>query len=167
MLGEYTDEAGTALVIANTGQLLWHCASSRAVTQRTWEAADRPAGPWGQATRSWRNKIPGNKDLDEHIQYVFEHILWPRLDKKSRVDVIGLSEGGQGALEYLQKRCECSSYGNSIQEKTMGLTFSARGHLEALYLGHLFRQPTPVYCGRFGREHSDRPAILYCIHRLP
>jgi hypothetical protein len=108
VLSESEDKTDTALVIANTGQLLWHCASSRAVTQRTWEAADRPAGPWGQATRSWRNKIPGNKDLNEHIQYVFENVIWPRLDKKSRVDVIGLSEGGQGALEYLQKRCKCS-----------------------------------------------------------
>ncbi|OOQ83095.1 Arb2 domain-containing protein [Penicillium brasilianum] len=104
VLGDATDNTGTALVIANTGQLLWHCASSRAVTQRTWEAADRPVGPLGQATRSWRNKIPGNKDWREHIQFVFEHVLWPWLNEKSRIDVIGLSEGGQGAIEYLQKR---------------------------------------------------------------
>jgi hypothetical protein len=121
VLSEHNDKSGTALVIANTGQLLWHCASSRAVTQRTWEAADRPAGPWGQATRSWRNVVPGNKDWREHIQYVFDHVLWPWLDKKCRVDVIGVSEGGQGALEYLQKRCKCSSTGKGIQGKTAPL----------------------------------------------
>lgn len=167
VLGEGTDKTDTALVIANTGQLLWLCASSRAVTQRTWEAADRPAGPWGQATRSWRNKIPGNKDLDEHIKYVFEHVLWPRLDKKSPVDVIGLSEGGQGALEYLQKRCQCSSNGIIIQRKTTRLTFFARGSMEAIHLGHLFRQPVPVYRSRLGHEHSDRPPVLHCIPRVP
>lgn len=155
VLGDTTDNTDTALVIANTGQLLWHCASSRAVTQRTWQAADRPAGPWGQATRSWRNTIPGNKDLTEHIQYVFEHVLWPWLNKKSRIDVIGLSEGGQGAIEYLRKRCKCLSTGYDTQVKNTSLTSSARGRLEAIYLGYQSRQPTPVYRSRSGHEHPD------------
>jgi hypothetical protein len=150
VLSESEDKTDTALVIANTGQLLWHCASSRAVTQRTWEAADRPAGPWGQATRSWRNKIPGNKDLNEHIQYVFENVIWPRLDKKSRVDVIGL----------------LIRWAHHLRGKK-GTKFSVRGRMEAIHLGHLFRQPAPVYRGRLGHEHSDRSPVLHCIPRLP
>lgn len=155
VFGRSSDTKDAGLVIANTGQLLWHCASSRAVTQRTWEAADRPAGPWGQATRSWRNKVPGNKDWQEHIQYVFEHVLWPWLHDKSRIDVIGLSEGGQGALEYLQKRCKCPSRGKGFQEERPGLTFLSRACMEAIHLGHLSRQPAPVYRGRPRHERSD------------
>ncbi|EPS29990.1 hypothetical protein PDE_04940 [Penicillium oxalicum 114-2] len=103
VLGDSAETSTTALVIANTGQVLWHCASSRAVTQRTWEAADRPVGPWGPATKSWRNEIPGNRDWREHIQYTFEHVISPWLDPKKCVDIIGLSEGGEYALEYLQR----------------------------------------------------------------
>ncbi|KAJ5693055.1 hypothetical protein N7462_002478 [Penicillium macrosclerotiorum] len=104
VLGERTNRTGTALILANTGQLLWHHATSRAVSQQTWMAADRPAGNWGPATMTYRNKISGNKTWSEHIEYVFEHVLFPLLGEKSRVDVIGMAEGGQGALEYLQKR---------------------------------------------------------------
>lgn len=106
VLGERTNRTGTALIIANTGQLLWHHATSRAVSQQTWMAADRPAGNWGPATMTYRNKISANKTWSEHIEYIFEHVLWPLLGEKSRVEVIGMAEGGQGALEYLQKRCK-------------------------------------------------------------
>lgn len=160
VLGDATDTTGTALIIANTGQLLWHCASSRAVTQRTWEAADRPAGPLGQATRSWRNKIPGNKDWREHIQYVFEHVLWPWLNEKSRIDVIGLSEGGQGAIEYLQKRCKSCSIGKDVETKSTDLMIFSRGRVEAIHLGYLSRQPASFYRSRSGHEHPDRPQAL-------
>lgn len=155
----------TALVVANTGQLLWHCASSCAVTQRTWEAAERPAGPWGQATRSWRNKIPENKNWREHIQYVFEHVLWPWLHDKSRVDIIGLSEGGQGALEYLQKRCKLSITGKVPGDSNANLF--DRACMEAIHLGYLPRQPAPVYSSRSRHEHSDRSSVLHCISCLP
>ncbi|KAJ5667065.1 hypothetical protein N7507_002929 [Penicillium longicatenatum] len=91
------------LVIANTGQLTWHCASQRAISQQTWLATPRPYANWGQATMSWRNKIPSNGDWQEHVQYVFEKVLWPAVGKDTRIDIIGMSEGGLGAIRYLQK----------------------------------------------------------------
>ncbi|KAF7718633.1 Uncharacterized protein PECH_008847 [Penicillium ucsense] len=127
-----TSTTSTALVLANPGQLIWHCASSRAVTQRTWEAADRPYGPWGPATTSWRNEIPGNKNWRHHIRYVLDHVVWPWLDEGKRVDIIGLSEGGQGALEYLQKNWpKWKSYmngiclGNPLQSTAVDIDMSA------------------------------------------
>lgn len=106
-----TDENGhrtdTALVLANTGQLIWHCAGSRAVTQVTWLANPRPAGNWGQASMSYRNKIPHNGIWMEHVAYVFEEVIWQNLDSSSRVDVIGISEGGLGVVKYMASRCMC------------------------------------------------------------
>jgi hypothetical protein len=109
VFGNRTD---TALVLANTGQLLWHCASSRAVTTTTWLANPRPAGNSGQATMSHRNMIPGHKDWREHIFYVFEKVLWNNLGPSTRVDVIGMSEGGLGAINYLKEHCKCFDYRN-------------------------------------------------------
>ncbi|KAJ5628834.1 hypothetical protein N7490_011062 [Penicillium lividum] len=91
------------LLIANAGQLVWHCASERAVSQQSWLASPRPYGNWGQATMSWRNKIPGNDDWQQHIEYIFEKVLWPAVGKQTRIDIIGMSEGGLGAIRYLQK----------------------------------------------------------------
>jgi hypothetical protein len=108
-----TDENGlrtdTALVLANTGQLIWHCAGSRAVTQVTWLANPRPAGNWGQASMSYRNEIPHNGNWLEHVSYVFEEVIRPNLDSSTRVDVIGMSEGGLGVIQYMARRCMCFS----------------------------------------------------------
>ncbi|KAJ5608909.1 hypothetical protein N7528_009476 [Penicillium herquei] len=102
VLGEKMDN-DVGLIIANTGQLIWHCASERAVTQQTWLASPRPYGNWGQPTMSWRNKIPHNNDWTQHVQYVFKKVLWPYVNgKKTRIDIIGMSEGGLAALKYLQ-----------------------------------------------------------------
>lgn len=109
--GKTRDEDGlrtdTALILANTGQLIWHCAGSRAVTQVTWLANPRPAGNWGQASMSYRNKIPRNGSWAEHVAYVFEEVIWPNLDSESRVDVIGMSEGGLGVVQYMSRQCKC------------------------------------------------------------
>ncbi|KAJ5805443.1 uncharacterized protein N7503_003045 [Penicillium pulvis] len=91
------------LVMANAGQLTWHCASQRAISRQTWLATPRPYANWGQATMSWRNKIPSNGDWQQHVQYVFEKVLWPIVQKDTRIDIIGMSEGGLGVIRYLQK----------------------------------------------------------------
>lgn len=108
---ETTDENGlrtdTALILANTGQLIWYCAGSRAVTQVTWLANPRPAGNWGQATMSYRNKILGNGSCAAHVSYVFEEVIWPNLGPSTRVDVIGMAEGGLSVVQYMNRRCMC------------------------------------------------------------
>ncbi|KAJ5212135.1 uncharacterized protein N7498_003781 [Penicillium cinerascens] len=105
-----TDGSGNrtdvALILANTGQLLWHCATSRAITTSTWLANPRPAGNYDQAKMSYRNMIPGNKDWREHVAYVFEKVLWKSLGPSTRVDIIGMSEGGLGAINYLTEHWE-------------------------------------------------------------
>lgn len=109
---ERTDSDGTrtdtALVLANTGQLIWHCAKSRAITNQTWLASPRPAGNWGQTTMSHRNRIPANGDWRDHVQYVFEEVVWKNLGDTTRVDVIGMSEGGLSAIKFLKERCKYS-----------------------------------------------------------
>lgn len=102
---ERKDEVG--LLIANTGQLIWHNGSQRAVTQQTWQAIPRPYANWGQATMSWRNKIPAHGDWSQHVQYIFEKVLWPKVGQHTRIDIIGMAEGGLAALRYLQRDCKC------------------------------------------------------------
>lgn len=107
ILGEKDNRTDNALVLANTGQLLWNCASARAVTSVTWASLPRPAGNWGPPAMSWRTKIPGNEGWREHIQHIFNKVLRPCLHEKTRIDIIGISEGGLGAIEYLEANCKC------------------------------------------------------------
>lgn len=98
----------TALVLANTGQLIWHCGSGRAVAQPTWLSLPRSSACAGQPTMSYRNKIPGNSDWPEHVNHVFDTVLAPRVwcnGTEPRIDVVGVSEGGLAAFQYLKANC--------------------------------------------------------------
>ncbi|GFF45451.1 isoform 3 of protein FAM172A [Aspergillus udagawae] len=98
-------DADTALVLANTGQLIWHCGSSRAVTHQTWLALPRSSAVDAPLTMTRRNKIPSNQDWQEHVACVFEDILSARgrlVREDVKIDIIGLSEGGLGAIRYLE-----------------------------------------------------------------
>ncbi|GIJ99333.1 hypothetical protein Aspvir_001463 [Aspergillus viridinutans] len=97
-------DADTALLLANTGQLIWHCGSSRAVTQQTWLALPRSSAVDAPLTMTRRNKIPSNQDWQEHVACVFDEILSARgrlVREDVKIDIIGLSEGGLGAIRYL------------------------------------------------------------------
>ncbi|GFF49514.1 isoform 3 of protein FAM172A [Aspergillus udagawae] len=98
-------DADTALVLANTGQLIWHCDSSRAVTHQTWLALPRSSAVDAPLTMTRRNKIPSNQDWQEHVACIFEDILSARgrlVREDVKIDIIGLSEGGLGAIRYLE-----------------------------------------------------------------
>lgn len=101
-------DADTALLLANTGQLIWHCGSSRAVTHQTWLALSRSSAVDPPLTMTRRNKIPSNQDWQEHVACVFDEILSARgrlVREDAKIDIIGLSEGGLGAIRYLAAEC--------------------------------------------------------------
>ena len=98
----------TALVLANTGQLIWYCGGSRPVTHATWLALPRRSAVDPPMRMAARNKIPRNGDWQEHVDCVFEDILSARgrlVRQDAKIDVIGLAEGGLGAIRYLRDNC--------------------------------------------------------------
>lgn len=102
------DQEDVAIVLANTGQLTWHCASRRAVTQATWLSMPRHSAVEGPPTTTRRNKIPRNGNWQEHVTCVFEDILAARgdiLSEKAKIDIVGVAEGGLGAIRYLANNC--------------------------------------------------------------
>ncbi|PLN80712.1 Arb2 domain-domain-containing protein [Aspergillus taichungensis] len=94
----------TALVLTNPGQLIWHCGSSRAMSLQTWLALPRLSAVDPPDTMSDRNKIPRNETWHGHICHVFETLLNPQgrfVRKDAKIDIIGLADGGLGAIRYL------------------------------------------------------------------
>ncbi|RJE17419.1 hypothetical protein PHISCL_10244, partial [Aspergillus sclerotialis] len=94
----------TALILANTGQLVWHCGTGKAITHSTFLALPRASAVDLPANMSDRNKIPKNANWQEHVECVFEDILSSRgklVRADAEIDVIGLAEGGLGAVQYL------------------------------------------------------------------
>lgn len=100
----------TALVLTNPGQLIWHCGSSRAMSLQSWLALPRSSAVDPPDTMSDRNKIPRNETWQEHIYHVFETFLNPHgrfVRKDAKIDIIGLADGGLGAIRCLADECMC------------------------------------------------------------
>lgn len=98
----------TALILANTGQLIWHCAARRCVTHPTWLALPRRSAVDPPVSMSTRNEVPRNATWQEHVECVFEDVLAARgrlARDDAKIDVIGLAEGGLGAVRYLGEKC--------------------------------------------------------------
>lgn len=98
----------TALIIANTGQLIWHCGTATAMTMPTWLALPRKSAVNPPLQMTYRNHIPQNQNWQEHVECVFEQVLAARgrfLREDAKIDIIGLAEGGAGAVSYLARNC--------------------------------------------------------------
>ncbi|RAK77185.1 uncharacterized protein BO72DRAFT_468754 [Aspergillus fijiensis CBS 313.89] len=101
-----TNMPNTALVLANTGQLVWHCASGQAITLVRWQHMPRASAVDPPPEMSPRNQIPGHEYWQRHVNRVFEDILSARgrlVRPDARISIVGASEGGLGALRYLNR----------------------------------------------------------------
>lgn len=104
-------EHGTAhpgLILTNPGQLVWHCAKERAISLPTWHALPRKYAVEPPMKMTLRNRIPKNETWQDHITYVFEEVLGKLVPEDTKIDIIGLAEGGLGAVRYLAEHCKPS-----------------------------------------------------------
>lgn len=95
----------TAVVIANTGQLVWHCGSGRAMSHRTWMNLPVESAAHPPLKQTYRNVVPRNANWREHVKCVFTDVLAPKLQTNVKIDIIGVEEGGLAAIEYLSENC--------------------------------------------------------------
>lgn len=107
----------TALVIANTGQLIWHAAGRRAITLPSWMALTRRSAVDPPPRMTHRNKIPDNESWQDHVECVFDEILAARgklVRADAKIDVVGIAEGGLGAIRYLRSECTFTCFPISL-----------------------------------------------------
>ncbi|RMJ27394.1 hypothetical protein PHISP_01710 [Aspergillus sp. HF37] len=106
-----TSASGRIALSARTGsmpgQLIWHCAARRCVTHPTWLALPRRSAVDPPVSMSARNEVPRNATWQDHVECVFEDVLAARgrlVRGDARIAVIGLAEGGLGAVRYLGEK---------------------------------------------------------------
>lgn len=116
------DSADTAIVIANLGQLIWYRRGQRAMTTANWNALPRKTGV-GNPMRidAVRNRIPGNRSTKEHIKSVFEEVLGKLARQDAVIDVIGLGEGAEDAVGYLDQNWK--DWESKVRAICVGLGF--------------------------------------------
>ena len=116
------DNAGTAIVIANLGQLVWYRRGQRAMTIASWNALPRKTGV-GNPMRldAVKNHIPGNSSNKEHVKSVFEEVLGKLAKLDAGIDVIGVGEGAEEAVKYLDQNWK--QWESKVKAICVGLGF--------------------------------------------
>lgn len=76
------------------------------MTLMTWHAIPRKTAVHPPLKLdSVKNFVPGNETWEKHVEYVFDNVLDKMLAKYVEIDIIGVAEGGVGAVRYLAKNC--------------------------------------------------------------
>ena len=102
------------LVIANCGQLLWHNATGKALTETSWRAQKRESAVHDPTPVHERwNRVPCNENLAAHVASVFDFYAneikrgkvqenrKTNSDKEGKINVIALGEGATAVCNYL------------------------------------------------------------------
>ncbi|OKL60525.1 hypothetical protein UA08_04283 [Talaromyces atroroseus] len=99
-----------ALVIANSGQLIYHCGSGTSMSRSTWFALPVASAAHPPLRQTYRNVVPGNTNWRKHVRYIFENVLAAGgefVNANAKIDIIGVEEGGLAAVEYLGEHSIC------------------------------------------------------------
>jgi hypothetical protein len=90
-----------AVVLANPGQLLWYRRGKKAMSLQSWHAIPRRYAVRPGLRIEPQNYIPGNENVTAHVKSVFEAVA-ALAYKDVKVDVIGIGDGAEEAVDYLQ-----------------------------------------------------------------
>ncbi|CAG8948640.1 unnamed protein product [Penicillium salamii] len=96
-------EQNTALILANPGSQVWQNSLNEAVNMESFSARPRVSAAARSRAIALRNAVKVNDSLLIHTKYIFERLLYAKMKIGSKVDVIGLSEGGYAAVMYLKQ----------------------------------------------------------------
>lgn len=93
------------LILLNPGQLLYSHALNRPLSQPTWLARPKPTALDDPIRIDpVHNRVPGHETPEAHVNSIFEHVL-PRITRPDvRLYIVGLSEGGEAVLQYLDEK---------------------------------------------------------------
>lgn len=103
------------IIIANMGQLIWWRRGGRAVTQMTWLAIPRKSAvdpPY--RLDPIKNTIPENRSTEEHVSYLFEHVVEELVDPSAMLQVIGVSDGAAKVSSFLDDHTRLMKWGLRI-----------------------------------------------------
>ncbi|TKA74246.1 hypothetical protein B0A55_05684 [Friedmanniomyces simplex] len=93
------------VIILNPGELLYSHKLNRSMSQATWLA--RPmTSAIGEATRidEVHNRVPGHETSEAHVRTMLEHIVPAITSEEVRLFFVGLSDGSEHLLKYLDDK---------------------------------------------------------------
>ncbi|CAN9265758.1 unnamed protein product [Alternaria alternata] len=110
------DKATTpALIVLNTGQLLYSHKYDRAMTLRSWSAMPRKSVAHDMIRiHDEENRVPGHRDAKDHVTTVFDQVICnpDRVSADAEVYVIAIEDGTESVFKLLTDNFD--KYGTRI-----------------------------------------------------
>ena len=102
-----TNDAPPGIIIANPGQLYWWRHGKKAVSIRSWDAIPRRYGTDpSPRIDDVRNRVPGNENIDAHVEYIFEHVLPHYVNNEAKLSILALEMSTLPVATYLEDNCK-------------------------------------------------------------
>lgn len=99
-----------ALVVLNTGQLLYSHKHKKALTMRSWSAMPRMSMAHDMIKIHDENRVQGHHDPKEHVKTVFDDVLHNsgRVAPDAEIYLIAIENGSDTILSILEEDCKCA-----------------------------------------------------------
>ncbi|RFU33715.1 hypothetical protein B7463_g2621, partial [Scytalidium lignicola] len=162
------------IILANMGQLIWWRRGSRAVTQTTWlglpqkSAVDAPC-----RLDPVKNTIPGNRSTEEHVSYIFDHVVEELVDPAAMLDVIGVSDGAVKVSMFLDDHAKWMKWGPRMSAFAAVATYFHAGDIKNAHFADWMASRARVYlpseepCEVFIAGPNGRPRQKIPAHGCP
>ncbi|PMD32288.1 hypothetical protein L207DRAFT_640108 [Hyaloscypha variabilis F] len=103
------------IILANMGQLRWWRKGKKAVTQTTWYALPQKSSVENPIRfDAIKNTVPGNRNTEEHVNYIFNHVVEKLVDPIAKLDVVGVSDGAIQVTVFLEKHENFKKWENRV-----------------------------------------------------
>ncbi|CUS15431.1 unnamed protein product [Tuber aestivum] len=94
-------EFGYGVVIMNSGQLLWDYTTKTPMGFGTWRATKDKKIP----INALKNTVPSHKNPEEHVGYVFRHVLDKIVPSHAEIDIIACGMVAYTVVAFLNNNC--------------------------------------------------------------
>ncbi|KAI2617134.1 Arb2 domain-containing protein [Hypoxylon sp. NC1633] len=96
-----TDPNPPGVILANMGELIWWPAGNRTLSSTAFDAVPMKSAVHNGNAITDKNRVPGNEDMKLHVNYIFDKAIPHFLNKRAKIDVVGLGDGADVVEEYL------------------------------------------------------------------
>ncbi|KAI7337574.1 hypothetical protein KC315_g2224 [Hortaea werneckii] len=99
------DRDTPGVIILNPGQLIYSPQLNKAMSQAEWLGRPKPTALSDHyRIDDGHNRVPCHKTPEQHVATVFEHVIPAITREDVRLYVVGLSDGGEALLKFLDRK---------------------------------------------------------------